>query len=419
MTRPKIVLYLTFALLFFHLTASLLMANAIIGLLILTVFVDKEILSKLKHLACSKDWWVITSLFFIFVFSAFYSTDTKQARKIIELRLPLLLFPFIYGLAPMAVIQKETIFKFFITLVSVVPLIGIITQWNTYVETGDTGWFYSDNIVEYVGKQAVYFAMYINFALIGLFYFWYTEKLAFKLEKVGVVVVLVFLIVNQYLLASRTSILTMALLIVGFIVLLIVNKINKKQTLALLTLVLFFVLGLVVLFPKVLKRFDSVTNLKFQFENTNPINHFNGEIKKENWNGLNTRIALWTCAVDEIKKRPFLGSGVGDVQNDLIENYKEKNFYFALESNYNCHNQYLDILHSNGMVGLFVFLFLIGYLIVRSLKDKNWILFGLVLVFLVACLTENILGRNQGVVLVSLLISLMILKVNTSIGCKE
>jgi O-antigen ligase len=409
MTRSKIVVVLTFALLFFHLTSNLLITNAIVGLLLITVLVDKEVVSKLKRLAFSRDLWIITSLFFIFVGSAFYSADTKQAWKIIELRLPLLLFPLIYGIAPMAVKQKETVFKFFISMISVLPLIGILTQWSTYVETGDSGWFYSDNIVEYVGKQAVYFATYVNFALVGLFCFWYTEKLTSKLQKMVALVVVVFLLVSQYLLASRTSILTMALLIGGFVVLLIINKTNRKQTFALVTLLLFFVFGLVVLFPKVLKRFDSITHVEFQFENRNPINHFGGEIKKENWNGLNTRLALWTCAIDEVKKRPLFGTGIGDVQNDLVKNYKEKNFYFALESNYNCHNQYLDILLSNGIVGLLAFLLLISYLIIKSIKDKNGILFGLVLVFSLACLTENVLGRNQGVLLVSLFLSLMTL----------
>jgi O-antigen ligase len=303
--------------------------------------------------------------------------------------------------------QLHTFFKAFIGLVSIIPLIGIFTQWGNYIDTGDSGWFYSDNLVHFFDKQAAYFAMYVNIALVGLFYFWYREKLTSKLEQVSSIVVLVLLITSQYLLASRTSILTMGMLIFGFAILLIINKINRKQAVLLLSGLSLIILGMVMFFPKVLKRFDSITEVEFQFENTNPINHFNGEIKKENWNGLNTRLALWTCAIDEIKKQPLFGSGVGDVQNDLVKNYKEKNFVFAIESNYNCHNQYLDILLSNGFVGFFVFLFTLIHLIVISIKYKNGLLLGVVFIFSVACLTENILGRNQGVVLLSLLISIM------------
>ncbi len=415
MIRSKLLLYLTIALLFFHLMSSFLVTtNALVFSLMLTALIDKKIGYKLKTFFCSKDFWVLVSLFLIFVVSVFYSTDAKQGWKVIELRLSLLLFPIIYGVAPLSKNQVQLVFKTFISLVCLIPLVGILTQWGKYMDTGDSGWFYNDNIVQYVGKQAVYFAMYVNIALVGLFYFWYNDKLN-KLEKMISVVVLVFLIVSQYLLASRTSILTMALLIASFVALLILNKINRKQTLMLLGVLALFVVGLVAFFPKVLKRFDSITHVEFQFDNTNPINHFNGEIKKENWNGLNTRIALWTCAMDEIKKRPLFGTGIGDVQDDLMKNYNEKNFIFAIQSNYNCHDQYLDVMLSNGIVGLAVFLFLLIYLIIKAIKEKNGILLGLIIVFSIACLTENVLGRNQGVVLMSLLTSVLVFRTKEQI----
>lgn len=407
MNRSNIVLYLSISLLVFHLMPSLLVTNFLVGLLMLIVLTDKNIGKKLKELCCSKNFLVLTSLFLIFFISVFYSKDTNQALKIIELRLPLLLFPIVYGLYPMSTRQIHIIFKVFISLVCVIPLIGIATQWGKYIDTGDSGWFYNDNIVQYVGKQAVYFAMYVNIAIVGLFYFWYNGKLKSKLEKISSAVALVSLITGQYLLASRTSILTMGLLIVGFVVMLVVNKINRKQAAALVGVLALVVMGLVMLFPKVLKRFDSITQIEYQFDNTNPINHFNGEIKKENWNGLNTRLALWTCAIDEVKKRPMFGSGIGDVQNDLLKNYTEKNFIFAIQSKYNCHNQYLDILLSNGIVGLFIFLYLLIYLVIKSIKEKNGLLLGTLIVFAIACLTENVLGRNQGVVFIGFFIGLI------------
>jgi O-antigen ligase len=170
---------------------------------------------------------------------------------------------------------------------------------------------------------------------------------------------------------------------------------------------LLAVVGLTILFPKVLKRFGSITHFEYRFDNTNPINHFNGEIKAENWNGLNTRLALWTCARDVIKEKPILGTGIGDVQDDLVKAYKEKNFIFALESNYNSHNQYLDVLLSNGALGLFVFLSFLIYVIQYARQTKNWLLLTILFVFLMSFFTENILNRNQGVVLFSLFIFLL------------
>jgi O-antigen ligase len=253
--------------------------------------------------------------------------------------------------------------------------------------------------------------MYVNVAFLALFFLWYKQMLR-NFEKVLGSLVFIFLLVDQYLLASRTSILTMGLLLLGFVVLLIVKRINKKQAVFLSLGLLFFVGSLVVLFPKVLNRFDSIRHVEFQFENKNPINHFNGEIKKENWNGLNTRLAIWTCALELIQKKPFFGTGLGDVESDLQGKYKDAKFYFALESNYNSHNQYLDILLSNGVLGLLFFLFFNSYVIFVSFVDENEVLIGIIVIFFVACTTENILSRNQGVILVFLLISMLFLREN-------
>lgn len=405
MKRNNIIFYLSTLLLFFHLFGFQLATNIVIGTMVLEVIFRKNIIENVKLLLRKKNFWVLISAFLIFLISAFYSSNEKEAWTTVELRLSLLLFPIIYGLRPLNPKQYIVVLKFFIGLVSIIPIVGIFTQWGTYVETGDSGWFYNDNIVHFAGKQAVYFAMFINIALVTLFYLWYTEKVQTQIEKISSIAILSMLITSQFLLASRTSLLTSALVITGFVIVLITNKINRKQALVLLGILAIFAAGLTVIFPKVIKRFESVTQFEFQFDNTNPINHYNGEIEKENWNGLNTRLALWTCSIDEFKKRPFFGTGLGDVKDDLVKNYKEKNFIFAIESNYNCHNQYLDILLSNGLIGWFVFLFVLIYLIVKSIKDKNLMLFGVVLIFALACLTENVLSRNQGVILISFILS--------------
>jgi hypothetical protein len=70
----------------------------------------------------------------------------------------------------------------------------------------------------------------------------------------------------------------------------------------------------------------------------------------------------------------------------------------------------LDVLLSNGFVGFFVFVFFLSYLILKSVRNKNGVLFGIIIVFSLACLTENVLGRNQGIVLISFLISITLLK---------
>lgn len=409
MNRKKLILCLTMLVIFFHLTWSVNFTNVAIGLLVLSILLDKRIGIKIRKLISTSQFWILISPFIVFSLSALYSSDGLRAWKEIEIKLPLLVFPFIYGLAPMSEKYRDLVFKFFILITILIPVIGFISQLGTYFETKDSGYFYNDHLVHYAGKkQAAYFGLYANFALVGVFYFWQKISVKTKLQKITLASAFSFLLIIQYLLASRMALLIMFLVIIGFLIVQIFTNTSRKQILSMLIGAALVSIGLIVLFPKVIKRFNSITHTDYQFDNTNPINHFNGEIKAENWNGLNTRLALWTCAWEQIKEKPFFGTGIGDVQNDLVKKYQEKNFIFALESNFNSHNQYLDIMLSNGIVGLFLFVCFILYILYLAIKNKSWFLAGVVVIVAMSCLTENILSRNQGVVVFIVFLSMLL-----------
>lgn len=409
MNRKKLILCLTLLMIFFHLTWTVNFTNVAIGLLALSILLDKRIGIKIRKLISTSQFWILISPFVVFSLSALYSSDGLRAWKEIEIKLPLLIFPFIYGLAPMSEKYRDLVFKFFILITILIPVIGFISQLGTYFETKDSGYFYNDHLVHYAGKkQAAYFGLYANFALVGVFYFWHKISIKTNLQKITLASAFSFLLIIQYLLASRMALLIMFLVIVGFLIVQIFTNTSRKQILSMLIGAALVSIGLIVLFPKVIKRFNSITHTDYQFDNTNPINHFNGEIKAENWNGLNTRLALWTCAWEQIEEKPFFGTGIGDVQNDLVKKYQEKNFIFALESNFNSHNQYLDIMLSNGIVGFFLFVCFILYILYLAIKNKSWFLAGVVVIVAMSCLTENILSRNQGVVVFIVFLSMLL-----------
>lgn len=409
MKRSKLILIFTLLVVFAQLALTVIYSNIFIGLLGLSILIDSKIAGKIIKLIKEKQFWVLISPFIIFGFSALYSTNMARGWKELEIRLPLIIFPILYGVSPLTLKNRDLVFKFFILLTIVIPVIGFISQIVPYLETKDSGYFYNDGLVNYAGKkQAAYFALYVNIALVGVLYFWQAMKGKTKLQIGALLTAFTFLLIIQYLLASRMSMLVMLLLIVGFMIVQLFTKTSKKQIVVMFSGLVIAIIGLTVLFPKALKRFDSITHTEYQFDNTNPINHFNGEIKAENWNGLNTRLALWACAWEEVLKDPMMGTGIGDVQDNLAKNYQEKNFIFALKSNFNTHNQYLDILLSNGFVGLFLFLLFLGYIVLFAIKSNNWLLLGVVCVVVFSCGTENILSRNQGVVLVSLFLSMLV-----------
>lgn len=406
-STTKICTFLTILLLFFHLIDIEPAANTLIGILLFFSFLQKEIIQKLKNLFTSVKFWLFVSPFLILVISLMYTPFLKEGLTLVQLRLPLLIFPFVFGLVKLSKTQLNIILKSFVLFVSLLPLIGFLCNIPEFVTNHDTGVFYNDNLVFIFNKQAVYFGLYINLAILSLFYFWFNNLLNNKTEKYLSYILLALLLTTQYLLASRVAIGISLISVLGGIILLGASKIGKKRALIMVLLFGASITFMSILFPKALNRFKSISSIEYKFDNPSEINHFNGEIKTTNWNGLNTRAAIWHCAWDEIKKQPILGGGIGSSQHNLMENYATHNFHFAIKSNYNSHNQYLDVLLTNGFVGLFVFLLFLGGLIYFSTKENNWLLFGFVIIFIISCLTENILSRNQGVMVVALFLSLL------------
>ena len=89
--------------------------------------------------------------------------------------------------------------------------------------------------------------------------------------------------------------------------------------------------------------------------------------------------------------------------------YEQKQFHFAIDTNKNVHNNYLDILYSLGIIGLLVFL--TGWVIFPAIHffSNNDNLALLILVtFALAMITENYFDRSLGAMLFGFFISFLL-----------
>ena len=80
-----------------------------------------------------------------------------------------------------------------------------------------------------------------------------------------------------------------------------------------------------------------------------------------------------------------------------MDKYREKDFQFALKTQKNVHNNYLDILYSMGLIGLA--LFLMGWLILPFIYAKryeDWLSVVIILTFAIAWITEIYFDRSLG-----------------------
>ena len=118
-----------------------------------------------------------------------------------------------------------------------------------------------------------------------------------------------------------------------------------------------------------------------------------------NFNSSNVRFGVYYCSYKRILEAPFLGTGIGDVQEELNHCYSnEVSAIVYTWRDHNSHNQFLFFTLSAGLFGLLVFIFTLFYQVRKALKDRNNIYLCFLIIIICFSLTENILVRSDGVV---------------------
>ena len=235
---------------------------------------------KYKNIAQLFTGKVALGIMFYYLFQAatlIYSKNKTVGSMWLEYRSPLGYLALLLGTFTVSGFQRRALLLLFAFLTAIAGVIGILFGFYMILQTGDTGYIYNDNLGILFDKQAVYFAIYVNFAVMILVYFLHKKYIPQKKHRNLALASIVVLVLVSYLLASRMSMLILGLFLIGYIVYIIL-----KQKRYLTGFILFF--GIIIisvfsiqLFPKTTNRFVSVTNSKFEYSNLHQVDHFNGE----------------------------------------------------------------------------------------------------------------------------------------------
>jgi O-antigen ligase len=149
--------------------------------------------------------------------------------------------------------------------------------------------------------------------------------------------------------------------------------------------------------PKTFNRFKELTYTQFNYESKGAESHYNMEVTADQWNGANFRLAAWPCGWALFKQQPLLGVGLGDKQHRLVEEYRKRNFQFAIQTKKNIHNNYLDVLYGTGLIAFI--LFLAGWLLLpflKMFKQADWLAIFIIATLAIAMVTEVYFDRTIG-----------------------
>ncbi|TQD40760.1 O-antigen ligase family protein [Haloflavibacter putidus] len=121
------------------------------------------------------------------------------------------------------------------------------------------------------------------------------------------------------------------------------------------------------------------------------------------------RLVLWQNVICAYKKGPsnLLGGGLEKSQSRLNQCYKESGF-FGYENKYNAHNQYLQNLMENGVIGLLIIFSILASVLYFSFKHDLIYLQYISFIFILFFVTESVLERQLGITTFLAFVSLFI-----------
>ncbi|MCB0795073.1 MAG: O-antigen ligase family protein [Flavobacteriales bacterium] len=122
-----------------------------------------------------------------------------------------------------------------------------------------------------------------------------------------------------------------------------------------------------------------------------------GDVAPDASDSSGARVLVWDTALELVAAYPVLGTGTGDIKNELVRRYCANGYSFPCEHKLNAHSQFLQTLAALGPLGLLLLVFMFVLPLVRSLFQKDHLLTILMLVTILNMAVESMLEVQAGV----------------------
>ncbi len=333
-------------------------------------------------------WWTIGVL---------YSTHADQAFKYMETKLGLFLIPFfLLILNPISQSEFRKLLKVFalgVTFYLVLSYVLVIIQnynYNAFEHVIYPFYLYH-SLVHFIGMHATYMAIQVALSILIVLDISLSEGIRNTKSiwwKLLWIVFLIFVLIS----------LTVKMIVLAFVFSIIIYaffKLGFSSSLKIIApIFLVFVLSVAVLSSN--SRFGG--RIGINEKNLVQDFSFDPENKNGSWGSWNMRYALAKTSLDVIKENLIFGTGIGDEKVERRKSYTKNDFQFALNKDFNEHNQYLNVLLNSGLIGFIIFLALLIYPMYKAIKVKNALYIAFVVLIMISFLSENYLSRQIGVV---------------------
>jgi O-antigen ligase len=337
---------------------------------------------------------ILPALYLLHVIGLIWTDNLKYAGLDLQIKLTLLLLPFAIGTSQITKSDRINVLKSFVGGCIIASIYLLINAFKSFSATNNVHVFFYTDLCS-VLMHPTYLTMYINLAIIVLLYLIISAK-AIRTQSISAIV-LYFMVLMSILLSARTAQASIVITSILFVLMMFKSFQLKSSGIAVSATVILMAIPTHLLLTKLNNRYTQV-------ENAIATPTQEGKVE---YNSTTGRMEIWKESFEVLKDNWLLGTGTGDIKDELVNTYKSHDFKYGYEKQLNTHNEYLQIWLSIGLIGLILILLvhLIPVIQFRSYPD---LIFP---IFMIICglnaLTEATLETQRGVLFFAFFFSLM------------
>jgi O-antigen ligase len=353
-----------------------------VAIIVLNWLVSGIAARNLRFFPGSRLAWLFILFYLLHLAGLLYTSEAEAGLFDVQVKLSLALFPLVLFTMPsLSAMQMRAVLLGLALGCTVAGLTCLLRAYLNYLPAKETYHFYYTYLSWFMHPG--YFSMYVSLAIVGLLWIVWKKPQGRKLQAFYIGW-LIFLAVLVVLLASKTSIIFIGvLLIVVFVNMIFIRRRYLWGAIAVISLLAgVYLISIVAPTP--------FTRIRIGIESV-----FNPGADK---GGAEVRVLIAKAAISVISGDPLIGVGTGDVKSNLLVKYEEMDIKDASSLKLNAHNQFLQTAVGLGIVGLAILLLCLLIPLVKSMKEGYWLYSGFLALVILNFLTESMLERQAGVI---------------------
>lgn len=364
---------------------DILLNSYSIALFSLVALFSNGLRLKWEHLNKNRSLCIWPIIYYIWLaFRLIWDKSPDRSTQILETGFSLMVFPLIFG--SIEKLNYLSVKRILISFVFANIAGSFYCLWKAYLAYKESNYFnllFYHHLSNHIGISAIYFSMYCVFCIYILFYYFLIKKVKGWVRSIALLCI-GYLNVFIMMLSSKTFIFILYLSAL-IVIIYSFSYLRYRLSASVMLLLLIAIPFLLVKFPYIAARVRDTQ-----------VKEYTGAA--DNQNGIAVRGVLWESTWHLVKEKPVAGWGHFSAGDALQEEYLKNGFADGVKERLNSHNQYLYTWLCYGVIGLAALSLFLSQLLIAFFQGKQFLGICLVLMFIIANITECMLEMHNGIV---------------------